>query len=175
MHNPWVVNASPIISLGNIGRLDLLGNLSDHLIAPAAVVQEISEATDAASIAFLQSRWFNTVHGIIPELTVAQWGLGPGETEVLSYALQNPGVEAVLDDKLARRCALVLGVPARGTIGIILLAKQQGIIPSASEVLGELRANGLYVIGILSQPGFTACRGSRMTRDNGKRVSIPWL
>lgn len=37
----WVVNASPIISLTKIGRIDLLPKLCDELIIPQGVADEI--------------------------------------------------------------------------------------------------------------------------------------
>jgi len=51
----------------------------------------------------------------IPPVIIA-WDLGLGETEVLAWAYQNPGYEAVLDDRAARNCALSLNLPTRGTI-----------------------------------------------------------
>jgi predicted nucleic acid-binding protein len=37
----WVVNASPLIALGKVGQLDLLSGLSQDLLLPEPVVQEI--------------------------------------------------------------------------------------------------------------------------------------
>ena len=70
------------------------------------------------------------------------WDLGAGETGVLAYALAHSGSIAILDDGAARRCARSLSIPVKGTLGIILLARQRNIIPSAAEVLRILRANG---------------------------------
>lgn len=73
------------------------------------------------------------------------WDLGAGETAVLAYALAHPGWTAILDDGAARRCAKVFGVPHKGTLGVVLLAKQRGIIPAAREVLERLQANGFRI------------------------------
>jgi predicted nucleic acid-binding protein len=37
----WVVNASPLIALGRIGRLDLLAALADEVVIPEDVVSEV--------------------------------------------------------------------------------------------------------------------------------------
>jgi len=54
--------------------------------------------------------------------------LGAGESEVLTWARQNPGYEAILDDRAARNCAITLQIPVRGTLGVALLAKREGLI-----------------------------------------------
>lgn len=73
------------------------------------------------------------------------WGLGPGETEVISLALDAPGSEVLLDDLAARRCAAAAGVACRGTVGVVLAAKRRGLIPAAGPVLDELRGAGLFL------------------------------
>ena len=76
----------------------------------------------------------------LPELLA--WDLGAGETGVLSFIAANPTWTAVLDDLAARQCARSYSFPLIGTLGIIILARQHGNIPSAAEVLLELRAFG---------------------------------
>ena len=44
-----------------------------------------------------------------------------------------------------RRCANSLGIPVRGTLGLILTAKRRHIIPQARPVLEQLRAAGMYL------------------------------
>lgn len=61
-----------------------------------------------------------------PDIT--GWGLGKGESEVISYAIANAGYEAVLDNLEARKCAVTFNIPLRGTVCIILLAKKINII-----------------------------------------------
>jgi predicted nucleic acid-binding protein len=56
-----------------------------------------------------------------------------------------PGTEVILDDLAARRCAATLGIPVRGTLGIVITAKQRGAIPAARPVLEQLRLCGMYL------------------------------
>ena len=46
---------------------------------------------------------------------------------------------------LARRCARSLTVPYKGTLAVIILAKQRGFISSAASVINELRDVGYYI------------------------------
>jgi predicted nucleic acid-binding protein len=49
------------------------------------------------------------------------------------------------DDRDARRCAQALGIGVRGTLGLVILAKQIGSIPSARSVVEQLRQVGLFL------------------------------
>jgi hypothetical protein len=62
------------------------------------------------------------------------------------------GVDQLLiDDLAARRVALSRNLPIIGTIGTLLLAKQQGLIPSVKEVLDALIAEGKRISQRLCQ------------------------
>lgn len=77
--------------------------------------------------------------------TILAWGLGAGESQVLTWARQNPGYEAILDDRAARNCAITLGILVRGTLGIVLLAKREGLIPRVRPVFEQLLEAGLRI------------------------------
>jgi predicted nucleic acid-binding protein len=76
---------------------------------------------------------------------VAAWDLGAGESAVLARAMAHPGTLAIIDDYAARTCAAVLGVPVKGTLGLALLAKQQGRVEEAGPLVEKLRRAGLYL------------------------------
>ena len=61
---------------------------------------------------------------------------------------------AVLDDLAARRCAQAHGIEVIGTLGLVLLAKKRGLIPSVSEPLAAIVAAGLFI----APPHLTAIR-----------------
>lgn len=60
-------------------------------------------------------------------------------------------VRAILDDHAARQCAKALGIPILGTGGLLVLAKQRGIISSVREALQALRLAGLWLSDDLVQ------------------------
>jgi predicted nucleic acid-binding protein len=74
-----------------------------------------------------------------------QWGLGPGESAVLTDSLGLPGSRAVIDDLAGRKCAASLGIPVIGTLGIVLRARRQGIIPAARPVVEDLLRGGMFL------------------------------
>jgi predicted nucleic acid-binding protein len=142
MPSRWVLNASPLIVLARVGHADLFQVLADTVVVPRAVVAEI-EAGPADDPA---RRWLAgtplPVVQATPTPEILAWDLGAGETAVLAYALAEPGWTAILDDGAARRCARSFSVPLKGTLAVVILAKQRGLIPSATEVLRALLSNG---------------------------------
>ena len=56
-----------------------------------------------------------------------------------------PGSIAVLDDLAARRCAAALRLDVVGTIGLLLMAKKAGIIPTIRGPLDAIVSAGLFI------------------------------
>ena len=63
-----------------------------------------------------------------------------GESEAIALAYER-GMRIILDDRKAREAARRLGVPVTGTVGLILKAKQAGVIPVIRPLLDALDAN----------------------------------
>jgi predicted nucleic acid-binding protein len=144
---PAVVNASPLIFLASAGLAEVAQLAGTPVQIPRAVVEEIERfgPTDAAAVAVKQLDWLVVVDSGPAPAIIERWDLGAGETSVLTWAYAHPGTTAVLDDLAARRCANSLGIPIRGTLGLILTAKRRGVIPQARPVLEQLRAAGMYL------------------------------
>ena len=141
------MNASPLIYLTQVGLLDVLDEPGVPVVVPDRVLAEIGAhgATDPAVIAVGAATWIQVVPTpTIPE-EVSDWGLDPGESAVLALALEQPGSQAILDDLDARRCATSLGLSTQGTLGLMLVAKQLGLIAEVRPVIDRLRQAGFYM------------------------------
>lgn len=142
-----VVNASPLIFLSRAGLLDLLKLSGETIVVPTTIADEIRArgAKDPTVTALNRTSWIKIEDaGPAPPL-IASWDLGHGESSVLTWALSHGHSEAILDDRAGRRCARALGIPVRGTLGLVLTAKQRGLIPAARPVLEVLRQSGMYL------------------------------
>lgn len=142
---PPAVNASPIILLHRIAALTLLRSAGDALVVPQAVISELSAKEDGAAKAVAAASWLSAVAAPPPSPALRAFDLGAGETAVLAWAESHPGTVAILDDRAARDAATELGIGVRGTIGLVLLAKQRGQIGSARSVLEDLERSGMYL------------------------------
>ncbi len=146
MVDRWVVNASPLIVLAKIGQVDLLTALADEIAVPDAVVREITAGpADDPARSWLSEPKIPIVS--VPNLPVEllAWDLGAGETAVLAYALINAGWTAVLDDNAARNCARSFSVPVKGTLAVVIQAKQHGLIPSAANLIRQMQQHGYRI------------------------------
>lgn len=141
------VNASPLIFLSRAGLMDFLQLIAPELIVPAAVATEIQQRgpVDVTVQAINQTPWLSVVEIPAVPAAIQAWGLGNGESAVLAWGASHPGTEVILDDLAARRCAAALNIPVRGTLGLVLTAKQRGLIPAARPVLLQLRQAGMYL------------------------------
>ena len=147
MGKPAVINASPLIFLSRGEHVDLLRTFADGILVPEPVAREIQRKgpQDPTVIALRDVSWIEVSPApTVPEM-ILEWGLGMGESSVLALAHQHPGVEAIIDDLVARKCAASLGIPVRGTLGIVLAAKKRGLVPSARSVMEDLIRAGLYL------------------------------
>lgn len=142
-----VANASPLIALFRSGQAELLGQLWPEVVVPGAVWAEVvaGGSQDPAALGLPLTPWAKQVAVTTVAPMIAAWDLGPGESEVLTFAFAQPGYHAMVDDAEARRCARTLGIPILGTGGTLILAKRRGLIISVSESLLALRNAGLWL------------------------------
>lgn len=142
----WVINASPVIALARVGLVELLIQLPEHAVIPRAVEEELLRAPeDDPARRAVDSGLFKIAETPAPPSEILAWDLGQGETAVLSYTLAHRKWIAVLDDGTARRCARSLSLNVTGTLAVVILAKQHGLIPSAVKVIHELRRVGFHL------------------------------
>ena len=62
-----------------------------------------------------------------------------GESSAIALALETPDSTVVLDDFRARKIAEQLGVNYTGTIGVIIKAKINSVIPSIKPILAKIK------------------------------------
>jgi predicted nucleic acid-binding protein len=142
-----VVNASPLIFFSRSGHWVLLTTIARRLVVPQAVADEILERgeNDPTARQLQNDGRIEIIQaGQIPT-AVEIWGLGPGESAVIHLTRTIPGAVAVIDDLAGRKCAAAFGLFLRGTLGIVLLAKQRGVISTARPVIDDLLKSGMYL------------------------------
>jgi len=143
----WVVNASPIIVFARLGLLETLESVVPNLVIPLGVAEEIKAGPEGnpatAWLANTEAPQIVNVPAIDP--AVAGWDPGKGESEVLTYCHDHKGCGAVLDDYAARKCATALGIPLRGTLGLLVLARRRGLLANIAPILDQLPRIGFRV------------------------------
>lgn len=150
-----VSNASPLINLSRIGRLDLLSQLYDELTVPEAVWREVVlEGTEQPGAKDIErASWIGVQSVTNRELVLAlRQELDGGEAEAIALALQVRAEFLLMDERLGRETALHMGVRCIGLIGVLVEAKRRGLVSEIRPMLAALRdVAGFWVSEALYQ------------------------
>ena len=135
-----VVNATPLISLALLGRLSLLKEMFAEVIVPRAVYKEVIQGGTGkpGADALAEANRLKVV-SVDVSITIEPLllGLDAGELEVLLLARQIKTDWVIIDERLVHRVAFALGLPVKGTLGILLAAVLAGLL-SKQETLHDL-------------------------------------
>jgi len=148
----WVVDASPLIFLAKLERLDLLRQAAGSVCLPQAVADEIRAKPDMATQLLEQAlqTWIEVRvvdNRMAVDLLLAELDLGEAEVIVLAKILNAEYV--VMDDLDARRFARRVGLRPIGTLGLLLAARLRGEIPSLQAEIQRLEKFGFRVSSAL--------------------------
>ncbi len=95
--------------------------------------------------------WLNVKAPVnVALITALKLLLDDGEAEAIALARER-GSKIVLDDRQARLAGAKLGLSVIGTVGILLLAKRNGIIPALKPLIDDLELNGFYLSAELKE------------------------
>jgi len=147
-----VSDSSPLIHLAKIEALELISRLYSRVLIPPAVWREVVEESDGRPGAVEMEKavaagWMVQRAAKNETLVIAlRQTLDNGEAEAIALATELHPESVLLDDKLARQMARRLGVPVTGTLGVLLRAKQVGLIVELQSLITRLQSEGDYYI-----------------------------
>lgn len=142
-----VTDASPLLNLSLIDRLDLLETQFERVYVPEAVWDELTAGE--AGLPALRSLRDDDVLSIVPVeetefyVEIAR-KLDRGETAAIAYALNNDTDRVLLDERDARRVARRHDLEMTGVIGMLLRGAREGTVDLPAE-LDELRDAGFWI------------------------------
>jgi predicted nucleic acid-binding protein len=136
-----ICDVSPIQYLHQTGLLDLLRLQYGTITIPEAVAVELREGTlrGVDLPAFEALGWIRIRQPAGGLLLPIVADLGAGEREVLALGTESPGSLLILDDALARQYARMLNLKLTGTLGVLLKAKEAGLLAALAPVLERLQ------------------------------------
>lgn len=138
-----VSNTSPLILLDKVGCLWILGKLFSKIIIPPSVDKEWLRpggyiVPDWISVESLSTESDGDTEKIYQELD-------RGEAEAIELFREIKADILLLDDLKARRYAKSLGLTVAGTTGLLITAKQKGIIPEIKPIIDSLKRHRFYI------------------------------
>jgi predicted nucleic acid-binding protein len=150
-----IADAGPLIAFASIDALCVLQNLFSEISVAESVKGECMRKPGIDSQR-IETAIDEGLLVIIPPGAITEPlspGLGAGESDSIRYALESPDESLlIVDDRLARRIALKQGINIVGTVRILDLAEQRGLIKNAEQCIAEMAAIGYRVsVELLTQ------------------------
>lgn len=129
--------------------MDVLESLFGRITIAPAVVDELGAKAELFPAA-AQVPMMSGISLMAPADRLLVSGLASrvhrGEAECLALAMEHPNSMLLLDDLAARELAASNHLLFTGTLGCLVQAKTQGIIPSIKPLLQELRTKARFWI-----------------------------
>jgi predicted nucleic acid-binding protein len=145
-----VSNASPLIHLAKINRLELIREFHEQVLVPPAVWREVVERGHGQPetpliLQACREGWIQQ-KAVSEEklISLLKLQLDEGESETIALAIQERADIVLLDDSEARLVANQLNLRVTGVIGILIRAKKEAKIPSLKIELERLRTEGRF-------------------------------
>ncbi len=131
MPSAIISDASCLVLLGKIDALSLLREVYGTIITTQLI---------AAEVRFSLPDWIEIRSTESDEMTNRlALRVDRGEASAIALALEFPKSTVILDDLKARKLARELGLDITGTVGVILRAKESGIIPAILPFIQAIR------------------------------------
>ena len=131
-----ISDTSCLIAIEKTAGLELLRKLYKEITVPDQVAEEYGHPLP---------EWIRQTT-LAPQ-TIFQLlnkTLGAGESAAISLALEYKGCRVLVDDMKARKFAATLGIPVTGVLGVLIRAKERGIIKEVRPMVEKLREIGFY-------------------------------
>jgi len=135
-------DSSALIALSAMDRLDILEKLFNKVYVPKAVYEEVTKSNKAES---KKLKLFLKDKVIEVKSHIVKIGLGKGELESIVLYQELNAKFLLIDDKRAKKFAQLNSINTIGSLGIILLAKESGLIDSVKKDLEKLKDKNLYI------------------------------
>jgi predicted nucleic acid-binding protein len=142
-----VADTTPLRYLAAIGETGLLPRIFGEVLIPPAVWNELTAASTPQIVRiFVEDRpnWLQLRSPRTDSLEVVSSNLDAGERAALALAIEIKADLILIDEAAGRREARELGLRITGTIGILRLAAERGLI-DVRNVPVSLRGSGFYI------------------------------
>ncbi len=154
-----VSDTSPLTNLMQIGRVEILEKLFGQVVVPEAVLHEL-QALEFQRKILENLPWLRAQmpedEALVQNLSER---LDAGEAAAITLAVQLQADLLLMDERRGRRTARQFGIKMTGLLGVLVIAKEHGLISNVAEVVDELvsatsfRASGQLIDATLRLAG----------------------
>ncbi len=155
-----VINTGPVIALvAATGSLSWLSAIYRNISIPHEVMAEISAGGPNNPEAVALRTATDVVRLLKPATSIPLallHELDLGEASVIHTALEYGIPTVAIDEKAGRRIARLHGLKVTGSLGILINAKEQGIIANLTDCIARMRVQGIWISPLLIQQALNA-------------------
>lgn len=141
-----VADSSPLVGLARIGQLGLLPKLARRVVVPAYVWDEVTGSRTAPGAEeVLAQNWFEILSADTAQAARFMEIVDRGEAEAIALAEGLPDALLLIDERKGRRVAESLGLRKVGTLGLLVMAKEEGLIDRIRPLIEALMGSNVYI------------------------------
>lgn len=140
-----IADSSALIALAAGNSLDFIDKLFTNFFIPNSVFTEIAIKEKRFSKLLIEKfqdkvKKVNISHYVITDLTI-----GIGELEAMALYKELNADKLLVDDKKARKIAIMNNISIVGSIGLIILAKKRKLVNNIKPILDNMRRENIYI------------------------------
>lgn len=144
-----VTDSGPLIALARLDLLWLPARVERELLVTGSVWTEVIRAPKPGELQMLQTALSSGCLTLLPDpeaidAQLAGVQLDEGELAALGLALQR-GTAVLIDELRGRTVAAQLGLTVVGTLGLLLLARERGLIGPLRPLVELLHRGGYFL------------------------------
>jgi len=140
-----VADCSALVALSVCGSLNLLEQLFASVVVPETVYLEATQSDKK------QAQALKTfLHGKVRQVNLETYVFldayaDAGETEAMLLYKQLAADKLLIDDKRGRKVAKINQISTIGSLGVLLVAKEKGLIVEVAPLLQQIEQSDIYL------------------------------
>lgn len=136
-------DSSALIALAVLDRLEVLDKLFKNVYVPKAVFDEVTKSNKAYSNKL--KNYLKDKIVLVKDMKISKVGLGVGELEAITLYKELNANLLLIDDKRAKKFAKLNEVNTIGSIGVLILAKEENLIKDLKSELLKLQESNIFL------------------------------
>lgn len=143
-----VADASPLIFLSRLDLLHVLRGLYGRILVPEEVYSEATAGDESpGALSIRAADWIEILRPTEnqPFHEAVQEELDAGEAAAIRLALERDADLVLIDERQGRRVARRLGLEVKGTLGVLVTARREGLLEELQPALEQLVEVGAWV------------------------------
>jgi len=140
-----IADTSALIAIATCNGLHWLDTLFDEIRVPQAVYDEATTSGKPQASALRNYLFDKTIDIDLSKFIIIAQGLGKGELEAMALYKHEHADRLLIDDLRARKAAVDKDIKIIGSIGLLLLAKENGLIVSIKPFIDTIHKSGIHI------------------------------